>query len=147
MCIRDRKQAFPDYQYVSMEDPDIYALATTDARGFFDRYSEGVIIDEAQKVPNLFSYMQSIVDKKRTPGRFVLSGSQNYLLHRNITQSLACLLYTSPYAYLDGSTKDRKAAVEHFEKNDHIRLFLISLKAGNTGLNLIKADYVYLRCV
>lgn len=49
-----------------------------------------------------------------------------------------------PYAYLDGSTKDRKAAVEHFEKNDHIRLFLISLKAGNTGLNLIKADYVYL---
>jgi predicted AAA+ superfamily ATPase len=83
------KQAFPDYQYVSMEDPDIYALATTDARGFFDRYSEGAIIDEAQKVPNLFSYMQSIVDKKRTPGRFVLSGSQNYLLHRNITQSLA----------------------------------------------------------
>ncbi|MBK9737181.1 MAG: AAA family ATPase, partial [Saprospiraceae bacterium] len=83
------KQAFPNYQYVSMEDPDIYALATTDARGFFDSYREGVIIDEAQKVPNLFSYMQSIVDKKRTPGRFVLSGSQNYLLHRNITQSLA----------------------------------------------------------
>jgi superfamily II DNA or RNA helicase len=49
-----------------------------------------------------------------------------------------------PYAYLDGSTRDRKAAVEHFEKNDHIQLFLISLKAGNTGLNLIKADYVYL---
>jgi predicted AAA+ superfamily ATPase len=83
------KQAFPDYQYVSMEDPDIYALATSDARGFFDSYTEGVIIDEAQKVPNLFSYMQGIVDKKRTPGRFVLSGSQNYLLHRNITQSLA----------------------------------------------------------
>ncbi len=83
------KQAFPDYQYVSMEDPDIYALATSDARGFFDSYTDGVIIDEAQKVPNLFSYMQGIVDKKRTPGRFVLSGSQNYLLHRNITQSLA----------------------------------------------------------
>jgi len=49
-----------------------------------------------------------------------------------------------PYAYLDGSTKDRKAAVDYFEKNDNIRLFLISLKAGNTGLNLIKADYVYL---
>jgi predicted AAA+ superfamily ATPase len=83
------KQAFPDYQYVSMEDPDIYALATSDARGFFDSYTDGVIIDEAQKVPNLFSYMQGIVDKKRSPGRFVLSGSQNYLLHRNITQSLA----------------------------------------------------------
>ena len=41
------KQAFPDYQYVSMEDPDIYALATSDARGFFDSYTDGVIIDEA----------------------------------------------------------------------------------------------------
>ena len=48
------------------------------------------------------------------------------------------------YAYLDGSTADRKAAVNYFEKNDDIQLFLISLKAGNTGLNLIKADYVYL---
>lgn len=83
------KQAFPDYQYVSMEDPDIYALATSDVRGFFDSYTDGVIIDEAQKVPNLFSYMQGIVDKKRSPGRFILSCSQNYLLHRNITQSLA----------------------------------------------------------
>ena len=44
---------------------------------------------EAQKVPELFSFMQSIVDTNRTPGRFVLSGSQNYLMHRNITQSLA----------------------------------------------------------
>ena len=81
------QQVFPDYEYISLEDP--YALASTDARGFFDRYKEGVIIDEAQKVPELFSFMQGIVDKKRTPGRFVLSGSQNYLMHRNITQSLA----------------------------------------------------------
>lgn len=48
------------------------------------------------------------------------------------------------YAYLDGSTKDRKAAVEYFDHNEEIKLFLISLKAGNTGLNLTKADYVYL---
>ncbi|MBK7636835.1 MAG: ATP-binding protein [Saprospiraceae bacterium] len=83
------QQVFSDYEYISLEDPDMYALASTDARGFFDRYKEGVIIDEAQKVPELFSFMQGIVDKKRTPGRFVLSGSQNYLMHRNITQSLA----------------------------------------------------------
>jgi len=83
------KEVFPDYEYVSLEDPDMYAMASSDARGFFDRYKEGVIIDEAQKVPELFSFMQGIVDKKRTPGRFVLSGSQNYLMHRNITQSLA----------------------------------------------------------
>ncbi|MBK9255888.1 MAG: ATP-binding protein [Saprospiraceae bacterium] len=83
------KQVFPDYDYISLEDPDMYAFASSDARGFFDKYKEGVIIDEAQKVPELFSFMQSIVDNKRSPGRFVLSGSQNYLMHRNITQSLA----------------------------------------------------------
>ena len=83
------KEVFTGYEYISLEDPDMYALASSDARGFFDRYKEGVFIDEAQKVPELFYFLQSIVDKKRTPGRFVLSGSQNYLMHRNITQSLA----------------------------------------------------------
>jgi predicted AAA+ superfamily ATPase len=83
------KQVFPDYNYISLEDPDMYTFASSDARGFFDKYKEGVIIDEAQKVPELFSFIQSIVDSKRSPGRFVLSGSQNYLMHRNITQSLA----------------------------------------------------------
>lgn len=83
------KQIFPSYQYVSLEDPDSNAFATTDARGFFERYQEGIIIDEAQKVPELFSYLQGVVDKNRAPGRFILSGSQNYLMHRNITQSLA----------------------------------------------------------
>jgi SNF2 family DNA or RNA helicase len=48
------------------------------------------------------------------------------------------------YSYLDGSTRDRKGAVDSFQNNDEVRVFLISLKAGNTGLNLVKADYVYI---
>lgn len=48
------------------------------------------------------------------------------------------------YAYLDGSTRDRKGAVDNFQDSEDIQLFLISLKAGNTGLNLVKADYVYI---
>jgi non-specific serine/threonine protein kinase len=48
------------------------------------------------------------------------------------------------YAYLDGKTKDREAEVKKFMENDDIKLFLISIKAGNTGLNLTKADYVYI---
>jgi SNF2 family DNA or RNA helicase len=48
------------------------------------------------------------------------------------------------YAYLDGATRDRKGAVDQFQDNDEIKVFLISLKAGNTGLNLVKADYVYI---
>lgn len=83
------RQVFPDYEYINLEDPDKYAMVTSDIRGFFERYKEGVIIDEAQKVPVLFSFLQGIVDEKRTPGRFIISGSQNYLMHRNITQSLA----------------------------------------------------------
>lgn len=49
-----------------------------------------------------------------------------------------------PYAYLDGSVKDRKGEVEKFQHNDNIRIFLISLKAGGLGLNLTEADYVFL---
>ncbi len=47
-----------------------------------------------------------------------------------------------PYSYLDGSTKDRQSAVDEFQNNENIRIFLISLKAGGTGLNLTSADYV-----
>ena len=83
------RDSFTNYEYISLENPDIALFARTDPRGFFNRYSEGVIIDEAQKIPELFSYLQGLVDEKRIPGRFILSGSQNYLLHRGITQSLA----------------------------------------------------------
>jgi SNF2 family DNA or RNA helicase len=49
-----------------------------------------------------------------------------------------------PYAYLDGSTKDRQAQVEKFQEQEEIKVFLISLKAGGVGLNLTKAEYVFL---
>jgi len=49
-----------------------------------------------------------------------------------------------PYAYLDGSTKDRSEAVNRFKQNDDVRVFLISIKAGGVGLNLTEADYVFI---
>ncbi len=48
------------------------------------------------------------------------------------------------FAYLDGSTKNRKEQVENFQNDDSLRLFLISLRAGGVGLNLTKADYVFI---
>lgn len=108
------KDAFEGYEYISMEDPDISQLAKSDPRGFFDRYNEGVIIDEAQKSPELFSYIQNIVDTKRTPGRFVLSGSQNYLMHRNITQSLAGRVDISTLYPMDFS---EMGAIKDWNKN------------------------------
>src|SRR5690606_276113 len=85
------KETFPNYAYVTLEDIDKKMLAYEDPRGFLEAYShhEGVIIDEAQEAPELFSYMQGIIDKEYKPGFFILTGSQNFLMHEKITQTLA----------------------------------------------------------
>ena len=83
------KNTFPEYQYVSLEDPNIRDFAQTDPKGFLKNYPERIIFDEVQRVPHLFSYIQTIVDESRQMGQFILSGSQNFQLLQNITQSLA----------------------------------------------------------
>ena len=83
------KELFPDYQYLSLESPDLRAFAENDPNGFFEKYSKYCIFDEAQRVPQLFSYLQTIVDDSKIMGQFILSGSQNFHLINNITQSLA----------------------------------------------------------
>lgn len=83
------RTALKSYAYVSLEDPDERRMATDDPRGFLGRFDGKVIIDEAQHVPDLFSYIQSIVDERQNPGQFVLTGSQNFLLLKSISQSLA----------------------------------------------------------
>lgn len=83
------KQTLKEYRYVSLEDPDNRSFATNDPRGFLNEYDRHVIFDEVQQVPHLFSYLQSIVDERNEMGQFILSGSQNFNLMANITQSLA----------------------------------------------------------
>jgi len=80
---------FPGYQYVSLEDTNQRSFAQDDPVGFLKRYSEKIIFDEVQRVPNLFSFLQTIVDESRQMGQFILSGSQNFHLMERITQSLA----------------------------------------------------------
>lgn len=80
---------FPEYRYVSLENPDNLSFAVNDPNGFLELYSEQVIFDEVQRAPQLFSYLQTWVDKSRKMGHFILSGSQNYNLLSSITQSLA----------------------------------------------------------
>ena len=79
---------FPDLPYASLEDPDVLLLASDDPRRFLNSFPKGAILDEAQRVPQLFSYLQTKVDSDKSL-RFVLSGSQNFLLMEKITQSLA----------------------------------------------------------
>lgn len=83
------KSVFPEYKYVSLEDIDNREFAFNDPRGFLDIYNKYVIIDEAQRVPHLFNYLQSKVDNDQIMGQYILSGSQNFLLLEKITQSLA----------------------------------------------------------
>lgn len=87
------KQTFSDYRYVSLENPDDRLFAEEDPRGFLEEYNSKVIIDEAQNVPQLFSYIQGIVDESQQMGQFILTGSQNFLLLEKISQSLAGRVY------------------------------------------------------
>lgn len=83
------RHALPDWRLVSLEDPDVREFAEHDARGFLDRHPAPLVIDEAQRVPALFSYLQTRVDAAGAMGRYVLSGSQQFSLLAGITQSLA----------------------------------------------------------
>ena len=83
------KAAFPEHAYVSLEDPEEREQALGDPRGFLARFPGPVILDEAQRAPDLFSFIQVLVDQEDRPGRFVLTGSQSFLLMGSISQSLA----------------------------------------------------------
>jgi predicted AAA+ superfamily ATPase len=83
------KSAFPDYRYLSLEDPDLRLAAKDDPRGFLRNFGAKTIVDEAQHVPELFSCIQTKVDAENEAGMYILSGSHNFLLLKNISQSLA----------------------------------------------------------
>ncbi len=83
------KAAFPDKPYLSLEDPDIRAIAESDPRRLLASYPDGAVLDEVQRAPQLFSYLQTYVDANLRPGMFVLTGSQQFGLLSGIAQSLA----------------------------------------------------------
>jgi uncharacterized protein len=83
------RTTFPDPAYANLEDPGQREYALNDLREFLGRHPAGLIIDEAQRAPELFSYLQVLVDQDDAPGRFILTGSHNFLLMKPIRQSLA----------------------------------------------------------
>ena len=96
------KKRFPGHRYVSLEDMDERMMAEEDPRGFLQRFQDGAIIDEIQRVPQLFSYIQGIVDKDKRAARFVLTGSAQWGMLQGISQSLAgraCLLKLLPLCF------------------------------------------------
>lgn len=83
------KSQFSNYRYVSLENPDNQKFASDDPNGFLKQYDNYVILDEVQRVPKLFSYLQTKMDEDQIMGQYILSGSQNFQLMERITQSLA----------------------------------------------------------
>jgi len=96
------RNAFPDYEYISLEDPDILLTIKEDTRLFLKNYPNKTIIDEAQRYPEIFSYLQGHIDKVSENGMYILSGSHNFLLMEGISQTLAgrtAILKLLPFAY------------------------------------------------
>lgn len=84
------KQTLPHVFYVNLEDPVARQMITQDPRAFFGQHTDGLILDEIQRMPELLSYIQVIVDEKpEHTGLFVLTGSHQIALHEAISQSLA----------------------------------------------------------
>lgn len=110
------RATFPRKPYVSLEDLDVREFAERDPRGFLAQFRSGAVLDEAQHAPGLLSYLQTIVDRDRTPGHFILTGSQQFGLFSGITQTLAGrvgLIHLLPFnlGELGGSNAPR--TVEH----------------------------------
>ncbi len=83
------KNIFKDKPYINLEDLENRSFAQDDPKGFLAQFPNGVVIDEVQRVPELLSYIQVIVDKKKQNGMYILTGSQNFLLMESVSQSLA----------------------------------------------------------
>lgn len=90
--------------YVNLENPDSRRFALNDPRGFLSQYSSGAVIDEVQRAPELFSYVQQLLDESSDKGRFIFTGSNNFLLQENISQSLAGRIaykYLLPFTFTE----------------------------------------------
>lgn len=83
------KQTFPNHQYINLESPEDRARMLEDPKRLLNNAKNGLIVDEAQRIPDVFSYIQVIADEHKIPGEFILSGSQNLTLSGSVSQSLA----------------------------------------------------------
>lgn len=111
------KMLRPDYQYVNLEDLSLRSFAEEDPKAFLETYQDGVIIDEVQYVPSLFSYLQVVTDERNKNGEYIITGSQNFLLSEKISQSLAgrvALFQLLAFSYTE--LKSENIGVEYWEE-------------------------------
>ncbi|PLS30186.1 presumable ATPase [Bifidobacterium margollesii] len=111
------RNAFPSYDYLNLEDPNLRTQAQVDPISFIRNRPKNLIIDEAQYAPDLFSMIQVAADETHEPGQYVLSGSQNFLLLKQIKQSLAGrvgILKLMPLSYTEALEANPDLGIEDF---------------------------------
>ena len=83
------RAAFPDKPYATLENPDTRSRALADPKAFLAQFPEGAILDEVQRLPELLSWIQGIVDERNAIGQFILTGSYQSELKKGVGQTLA----------------------------------------------------------
>jgi hypothetical protein len=129
------RNLFPTYEYVSLENPDTLAWAKGDPVSFLDRYATRTIFDEAQRCPQLFSYLQGRIDERHEAGQYLISGSRNFQLMDSISQSLAgrvAVLALLPFSYeeLRAAGREPKTVDEWVVNGGYPRLYDFGTKAS-----------------
>ena len=113
------KQLFKGKPYVNFENPSIQHLAEQDPQAFLKQFNKGAVLDEVQRVPIIFRYLQEVLDNNRKRGQFILTGSNNFLLQEQVSQSLAGragYLILLPFSYAELL----KAGLAKADVNQHI---------------------------
>ena len=129
------RMAFPEHHYCSLEEPNVRRQAQNDPKGLLGGFSGGVILDEIQRVPELLSYLQGLIDANPKPGRFILTGSHQPQVHQAVSQSLAgrtAMLELLPFSMDEIEQYDREtdSPYEMILKGFYPRLHENQLRPG-----------------
>ncbi|WEV75515.1 ATP-binding protein [Bifidobacterium sp. ESL0800] len=111
------QSVFGDYEYINLERPNVRANALNDPVSFIENRPDRLIIDEAQYAPDLFSMIQTESDRRGTTGQYILSGSQNFLMLKNVKQSLAGragIARLLPLSYMEAQGSAQKPSADEF---------------------------------
>jgi len=120
------RQAFPNKPYANLENPVVRQFAIEDPVGFLNQYPQGAVLDEIQRVPELLSYLQVIVDDKKENSLFILTGSRQFELMEKVSQSLAgrtALLKLLPFTIKELETYKVKSLDEVIFKGFYPRIY------------------------
>jgi len=112
------QKVFPDYTYVTLDIPAIAAQAENHPEAFIKSHPEPVIIDEVQYAPSIFTYLKVAIDRNKNPGRFILTGSQHFLLMQGVSESMAgrCGIINM----LNLSSREIQDGVGEYSENDYL---------------------------